>query len=228
MQLPLAPLFLSLALALSGSTSLAAESGMIVETAVQHARLQTRSYPGNVTITPSKTNFPPLPECSAMEGFTPPGAKMMGRVAVGVRCLAPQAWSVLVPLTISASATYVTTTRPLAAGQVIQPEDLSVLTTDASALPTGAVSDPAQAIGKAVRNSLGAGQALRSDGLLAPLVIRQGQTVKVVSKGNGFAVSSEGKALGNAAVGQMVQIRMMSGQSVQGIARADGSVEISF
>jgi len=97
-----------------------------------------------------------------------------------------------------------------------------------SSLPTGVITDPASATGKTLRNSLGAGQPLRSDQLLAPLVIRQGQTVRVISKGPGFAVSSEGKAINNAAVGQIAQIRMNTGQTVSGIAQADGSVEISF
>ena len=110
----------------------------------------------------------------------------------------------------------------------MQATDLTTLSGDMSSLPTGIVTDPANAIGKTLRNSLGAGQPLRSDQLLAPLVIRQGQTVRVISKGPGFAVSGEGKALNNAAVGQIAQIRMSSGQTVSGAAQADGSVEISF
>jgi flagella basal body P-ring formation protein FlgA len=50
----------------------------------------------------------------------------------------------------------------------------------------------------------------------------------VVSRGSSFAVTAEGRALNNAAEGQLAQVRMASGQTVSGIARADGSVEISF
>lgn len=228
MRLPSLPFLVFLTALPLSAPACAEETAMIVETALSHARLQTQKYPGKVVITPGKTNFPPLAACSAMEAFTPPGSKMLGKVTVGVRCLAPQAWSVLVPLTVTASATYVTTVRPLVAGQVIQADDLTVVTADASILPTGSIADPTLAVGKTVRNSIGAGQVLRGDALLAPLVIRQGQTVKVISQGNGFAVSSEGRAINNAAVGQVVQVRMPSGQSVQGVAKADGSIEISF
>ena len=106
--------------------------------------------------------------------------------------------------------------------------DIVVVSGDLSTLPTGIIGDPQAVIGKTLRNSLAAGQPLRSDQLLAPLVIRQGQTVRVISAGPGFAVSAEGKALNNAAEGQVAQIRMNSGQTVSGIAKADGSVEISF
>ena len=119
-------------------------------------------------------------------------------------------------------------TNGAAAGQTVAAADLRVISGDLAALPTGIITDPQAAIGKTLRNSLGTGQPLRSDQLLAPLVIRQGQSVRVVSRGSSFAVTAEGRALNNAAEGQLAQVRMASGQTVSGIARADGSVEISF
>jgi flagella basal body P-ring formation protein FlgA len=152
---------------------------------------------------------------------------MMGKTSVGVRCLGPNIWNVLVPMEISITGSYVTTSRAILAGQSIQASDLHVLTGDISSLPTGIIADPALAVGKTLRNSLGAGQLLRRDQLISPMVIRQGQSVRVISKGEGFSVSAEGKAINNASDGQIVQIRMNSGQTISGTARADGSVEIS-
>ncbi len=220
---------LLLALALTLSPSLfSAEADLVLDTAERYLRLQTQGLPGKVTITMGKLDARRLPACTALEAFSPPGTRLSGRTHVGVRCLGPNIWSVLVPAQIAVTGNYVTTTRPLAAGQALQAGDLTTLSGDISSLPTGVITDPANAIGKTLRNSLGAGQPLRSDQLLAPLVIRQGQTVRVISKGPGFAVSSEGKAINNAAAGQIAQIRMNTGQTVSGIAQADGSVEISF
>ena len=206
----------------------AAEADLVVDTAERYVRLQTQGMPGKVQITMGKLDVSRLPPCSAHEAFSPPGTRLNGKSHVGVRCLGPNIWSVLVPVHISVSGNYVTTSRPLGAGQAITAADLTVLSGDLSSLPSGVVIDPQSAIGKTLRNSLGAGQPLRGDQLLAPLVIRQGQTVNVISKGPGFAVSAEGKALNNAAEGQVAQIRMNSGQTLSGVARADGSVEISF
>jgi flagella basal body P-ring formation protein FlgA len=41
-------------------------------------------------------------------------------------------------------------------------------------------------------------------------------------------VSSEGKALNNASDGQVVQVRAASGQTISGIARPGGMVEVSY
>lgn len=200
----------------------------VIDMAERHARLQTQGLPGKVAITVGaldpRTQLPP---CTAHEAFTPPGARLWGRTHIGVRCLGPNTWSVLVPVQISVTGQYVTTARPLSAGQVVQAGDLVTLSGDLATQPTGVVTDPANAVGKTLKNSLGAGQLLRADQLLAPLVVRQGQTVRLISKGAGFSVSSEGKAINNASEGQVVQIRMPSGQVVSGVAKPDGTAETS-
>lgn len=213
---------------LLSSLAFAADHDVVLDTAERHLRLQTQGLPGRVDITMGKLHIGQLPPCSAHEAFSPPGMRLSGNVHVGVRCLGPNSWTVLVPARIAVTGDYVTTARALVAGQTLRADDLAVVSGDLSKLPTGTVTHPAAAVGKTLRNSLAAGQPLRNDQLLAPLAIRQGQSVRVVSKGEGFAVSGEGKALNNAAEGQVVQVRMSSGQTLSGMARSDGSVEISF
>jgi len=226
--MPVRSLLFAFLLLFAGRPLLAAETDAALDTAERFVRQQTQGIPGKTTITMGKLDTVRLPPCSAYEAFSPPGTRLSGRTHVGIRCLGPNIWSALVPVQITTTGTYVTTTRPLGAGQLIQVGDLAIMTGDLSSQPTGVITDPANAIGKTLRNSLGAGQALRGDQLLAPLVIQQGQSVRVISKGNGFAVSSEGKALNNAAAGQIAQIRMNSGQTVSGVAKSDGSIEIAF
>jgi len=222
-------LFFQLLAALSYASLLpAAEADPILDTAERHIRMQTQGLAGTVQIRLAKPETSRLPPCNAYEAFTPPGGRLIGRTHVGVRCLGPSSWNIMLGAEISVSGTYVTTARPILAGQAIQASDLNTQTGDISVLPTGFLSDPAQAIGKTLRNALGAGQVLRADRLLAPLIIQQGQVVKVISRGEGFAVSAEGRALTNAGVGQAVQVRMNSGQTVSGTARPDASVELNF
>jgi flagella basal body P-ring formation protein FlgA len=96
-----------------------------------------------------------------------------------------------------------------------------------STLPSNVLTDQSQVIGKTVKNGFSAGQPLRSDLLITPWAVQQGQNVKTVSNGPGFSVSSEGKALNNAIAGQLVQVKTNSGQTVSGIAQPGGIVEVS-
>lgn len=216
---------LALFAALTGN---AADFRVVQETAEQHVRIQTKGNKGKVTIRMGQIDIAKLPNCDVHEAFTPPGSRMIGNTSIGVRCLAPHSWSVLVPVQIAITGNYITTARALPPGQLILASDLVVLNGDLSSLPAGILSDPSEAVGKSLKNALGAGQPLRAEQLMSPLVIRQNQSVRVVSKGDGFAASAEGRALNNAAEGQVVQVRMSSGQTVSGIAKNDGSVEISF
>lgn len=195
--------------------------------ALRHAQTQSRGLPGEVAIEIGHLDPQTrLPACSSLEAYTPPGARPWGKTHVGVRCLAPNVWNILMPATITVTGNYVVTARALAAGQTVQAGDLAVLRGDLASLPAGIINEPDKAVGKTLKNSLAANQPLRSDLLLAQLLVRQGQVVKLYSRGANFTVTSSGKALNNAAEGQVVQVKVSSGQTISGIVQSDGSVEI--
>jgi flagella basal body P-ring formation protein FlgA len=188
---------------------------------------QLHGQPGKVSV--SAGPIDPrlrLPACSAYQPYTPSGTRLIGNVSIGLRCTAPARWSIFVPVKIVIESSYVASAVPLAAGQIVQAADLSVQSGDLGNLPAGVLNDPAQAIGKSLRFAVAAGQPLRQDMLLAPQVIQQGQTVKLIFQGEGFTASNEGKALNAAAEGQVVQARTASGTVVSGIAQANGSVRV--
>lgn len=194
-----------------------------------YLRVQTGSLPGRATYSAGAIDSRlALAACGALEVFLPPGSRLWGNTSVGVRCNAPVAWSIYVPVKVNVTGAYVTTSRALASGQLLSEADLVMNQGDLTQMPAGIVTEISQAIGKTLSNPLAAGQAVRADLLRKPNAVLQGQNVKVVSQGRGFSVSAEGKAIGNAGVGQVAQVRMHSGQMVSGIARADGSVEVNF
>ncbi|WP_412479174.1 flagellar basal body P-ring formation chaperone FlgA [Azonexus sp. IMCC34839] len=207
---------------------LALDGKRISETAQHFVLQQLSGNKGEAKVNVGNIDTSRLPDCEAPEAFLPAGARLIGRVYIGIRCNHPHRWSVLVPVQISITGTYLTLNRALAAGQIVQANDILVTKGDISSLPTGAIADIETAVGKQLRNSLGAGQTLRADHLQSPWVVRQGQLVKIISQGNGFSISSEGQALNNAAEGQAAQVRMPSGQTISGIAQKDGSVIIVF
>ncbi len=218
---------LTLCLVFAVNSLFAADSRPIFQRAEQFARTQTHGLGGEISVTAGPLDTSRLPNCSALEAYPVPRARLLGNSYVGVRCLAPHPWNILVPVRVAILSTYLASSRPLLAGQSLEVEDIQVLTGDLGSLPNGIVTEPAFALGKTLRNSIGAGQPIRRDQLLAPIVVKQGQTVRVISRGDGFSVSGEGKAINNAAEGELVQVRMPNGQSVSGNAQADGSVDLS-
>ena len=169
-----------------------------------------------------------LAPCAALEVSRPAGAKAWGRTSVSVHCRAVRGWTIFVPVHVRVVNDYLVTAMPLARGQTITLNDVARQRGDLSDLPAGVLTDEREAVGKTVSMSVAAGRPLRADMLRQPVVIQQNQTVNVVSRGPGFQVTNEGRALTNGLDGQIVQVRLANGQVVSGVARSGGIVEIGF
>lgn len=196
--------------------------------AAAYAKQQTANLPGQVNVTVGAIEPVQLAPCAKLQAFLPVGAKLWGNSSVGVSCGLGAAWTVYVPVTVRVQAPVVVATRSLASGKHLTAEDLNMQVAELTQLPPGVVSDANEAIGKVLTVGVVAGYPLRQDMLRAPIVVRQGQSVRVIAQGQGFRVSSEGKAMSNAAVGQQVQVKAQNGQTVSGVVRADGTVEVQY
>lgn len=191
-------------------------------------KIQTKGLPGQVSWEIGGLDAGnQLGPCSNFDISRPAGARPWGRTNVVVRCLGTAGWRVYVPVHVRVKTDYLISTRPIAQGQAVVADDLATEMGDLSELPASILTDPSLAIGKVAASSIPAGRPLRADMLRSQTVVRQGQTVKVVSRGPGFAVANEGRALANAQEGQVTQVRLGSGQVISGVAKPDGTVEIS-
>lgn len=205
------------------------DPGVVRQVAEQFLQAQSAALPGKVTITVGALNQKmALAACAAPEAFQQPGARAWGKTTVGVRCAAPTPWTVYIQATVNVVADYVAAAVPLVQGQTIEAGQLVMVKGDLGALPNGVVTDMGQAIGRTSVTSLPSGAPLRLDLLKSKPVVQQGQMVRVVSSGNGFSVSAEGKAIGNAGAGQVVQVRTAAGAILSGVAKAGGLVEVVF
>lgn len=195
----------------------------------EYLRVQTRGLPGDASFSiaafDQDNNLPP---CAMLEAFSPLGARLFGRTHVGVRCQTGAQWQVYIPAQIRLIADYLVAARPLAMGEPISSADVIRRRGDLGELPAGVLTREELALGQTPRISIGAGQPLRADLLKRESAVQAGQSVKVVSRGAGFAVSTDGQAMNNAAEGQLARVRIGSGQTVSGVARSGGTVDITF
>jgi flagella basal body P-ring formation protein FlgA len=168
--------------------------------------------------------------CERLDVGMAAGARPWGRTHVSVRCLAAgkQKWALFVPVHIQVSTRYLVSARPVSAGQTLSEGDLQWMAGDLAELPAAVLTDAAQAVGYIATTSLPAGRPLRTDMLRQPALVQQGQSVKVITSGPGFEAANEGRALNNAAMGQVAQVRLNSGSVVSGLVRSDGAVDIRF
>lgn len=192
-------------------------------------KVQTKGLPGQVSFEVGELDpGNQLVPCGSFDISRPSAAQPWGRSNVLVRCLDEAAWRVYVPVHVRVKMEYLISARPIPQGQLLSTNDLATQYGDLSELPANILTDPAVAAGKVAAASIPAGRPLRADMLKAQIAIRQGQTVKVISRGAGFEVANEGRAMNNALEGQVAQVRLGNGQVVSGIAKSAGTVEVNY
>lgn len=221
-------LLTALLLIAPGQPLLAADSAAIRGAVDEFLRTQIKGLPGKASYSIGNIDAERLAGiCEGFDVSMGNGARPWGKTQVAVRCRGGT-WQLWVPVQIRVVAEYLVIARPINAGQILTDADVRGQLGELSDLPNGTLMDKEQALGRAAIASLAAGRPLRADMLRQPTVVQQGQSVKIVGTGSGFQVTNEGRALTNAVVGQVTQVRLNSGQILSGVVRADGTVEIRF
>ncbi len=117
--------------------------------------------------------------------------------------------------------------RSLAAGEIVQPEDVIWTEVQAHLAPRGAPSDASAVIGQAARRPVRSGAPVAAHDLSAPQVIRRDELVTVAYNVGGVSLSLQGKALQGAAVGEPVSIlNPQSKKTIVAVASGPGQAVV--
>ncbi len=218
-----------LGLLLVGQPAVAARQNLsaVRQAALDYVYSQLQGQPGTIDVSMGNPdNRLNLPPCASMQGYLPIGARLVGRTSVGVRCMAGANWTITLPTQISIVRDVVVAARPLGYGQTLGPADIATRPMELAELPATVLIDPGQAVGRALVSAVQAGTPLRNENFRAPYAVLQNQSVRLVAESTGFRVESQGKALGNALVGQVVGVKTDNGQVVQGVVQGPGLVVV--
>lgn len=219
-------LFVSLLLECIAASAAVQDHAQIRNAVSAFVQQQTAALPGKASSKIEEMDGRiALPECARLEAFLPAGSQLIGRTAVGVRCMEKNGWSIFIPVQVRLNLDLLVSARQLPLGHTLQEGDLARQTTETTQV--SGFTDPRQVLGKVLRYGITAGQILREDMLRLPYSVTQGQVVQLTVQGRGFSVRSEGVALNNASEGQTVQVRVAAGRVTGGVARAGGVVEIT-
>lgn len=165
-----------------------------------------------------------LSACESLDAFAPPGARYWGNATVGVRCSAPSAWTLYLPVTVSVMGQVVVSARAIRKGEALSEEAVGLQEVDLTQLPAGGAGDTGAVIGRVAKGPIAGGTVVRMDSLKAHPVVLQGQVVRVAYAGAGFEVHSAGRALTSGGIGEDVEVRAQSGRLLRGVVRAQGWV----
>ena len=168
-----------------------------------------------------------FPQCAELRTAYFGNPNPYGAQTVEVRCAAPNAWSLYLPVRVDRPQGVVVVARALQAGHVLTAADLTTVERDAAHLPPGAVNDAQALVGQVLRYSVAAGQPLVQSMLTGPQLVHYGQSVSLVAQGMGVRLVALGQAMADGRVGQSVLVRnVQSGRVVSGVVDAQGQVVV--
>jgi len=124
----------------------------------------------------------------------------------------------------TASVEVLSYARNLAAGDVVQPEDVIWTTVQAHQANAAGPQDAEQVIGLSARRALRAGAAVASRDLVSPQVIARNDPVEVAFVSGGVRLTVHGRAQRNAARGEPVSVlNPASGKIIEAVATGPGT-----
>ena len=152
---------------------------------------------------------------------------VLGRVTVGIRCKAPEPWTIYLRGRVTSLASIPVLKIPVNRSELIGNDDVVIKEIQIDTDLRGVMIDPSQIVGKIATRNLIAGAPLRQKDLKAPRLIRRGQSVTIMSVAGGLKVTMKGKALGNASAGDRLWVQnQSSNKRVEGEVTPRGEVLI--
>jgi flagella basal body P-ring formation protein FlgA len=146
----------------------------------------------------------PVAACAQAVEVEATDTRTPARMRFTVRCA--DGWKHVFVVRASVSAPVLVTATNVAPGKPIAASDVTLERRDISAVPD-ALADTDQVIDMTSRRSLRSGEILRKSLLAAPVLVRRGETVRVVAQREQVEVTIVGEALDAGGRGDVVRVR---------------------
>jgi flagella basal body P-ring formation protein FlgA len=165
------------------------------------------------------------PPCARPVNIEAVDTRTPARMRFAVLCPGTGGWRYEYVLRGAVSALVAVTAAPVAAGQMLAPDNVTLERRDVSTV-TDSISSLETASGQAARRSLRAGELLRQAQLSAPLLVKRGEAVLMVARHEHAEISTSGEALDAGAAGALVRVRnLANGRVVRMRVTGAGTVE---
>lgn len=168
------------------------------------------------------------PACPEALFSNPTHNRLWGRTFMKVQCIGGDAHSFFVGLDFDVFAPVLVMKKTIPIGQAVGPDDVEFNTMNIAQLPQGWIDNMAHLNNKTATRSLTPGLVLRQDYIKGTPLIRRGDTVKVMMKGQGFSIDGSAQAVEAAELGQSIKIKTSQGKILTGIAIEQSVVELTL
>lgn len=171
-----------------------------------------------------------LQNCSApFETFANSASNALGARTIGVRCNAPEVWTVYVPVLVKVMKPVVVSARPLAANQTLRAQDVKLQMRNIADLRQGYLQTKDLVVGQQLKYSLAMGMVIPAHGLKKERIVHRGEQVILVASAGTMEVRVKGTAMDDASLGESVKVKNnTSKRVVEGVVHRAGVVKVTM
>lgn len=148
--------------------------------------------------------------------------KRWGNVTISAQCNNKAKKYIQVNIAIMGS--YIVANQTISSGTIITEEHLRQQSGRLDTLPANVILDKAQAINHIALRDINPDEPIKAASLQKNWYIKAGQVVKVIINGDGYQIVTTGKTLNNAILDDHVNIKLNSGNILEGIVTSQGVV----
>lgn len=171
-----------------------------------------------------------LAECAPpLEAFLPSNTAPGAKATVGVRCAAPVAWTLYVPVVVEIEAPILVLRRALARRSAVDPTDVELQTRRLPGTASRFISDLGNLRGRRLKRALPAGTPLTADVLVPDVLVRRGQQVTLLAANGPFEIRAQGQALSDGAASERIRVQNVTSRKVvEGVVENSSTVRVGL
>lgn len=149
------------------------------------------------------------------------------RPSLQVSCEGSRPWRLFVTASVEIHGPALVAARPLARGERVTADMVTTQPVVVNASRRGVMRSADEVAGMEIRRPVNTGSVITPDLLSAPDAVERGDHVIITATSGAFSVTSRGKALANASIGDQVLVENLgSARTVRANVVAPGRVEI--
>ena len=170
-----------------------------------------------------------LAPCTQIDPYLPVGNRLWGKTRLGLRCAQGTGkWNVFLPVTVSAFGPAWVVKGQVASGAVLSASDAMAVEVDWAEWTSPIVANQSDWVGHTASRMLTTGQALRQDMIKSTQVFQAGAFVRVLGRGPGFEIATNGQAISAGVVGESAKVKMDNGRTLSGMVVDERSVRVDL
>lgn len=145
--------------------------------------------------------------------------KLWGNLTITAKC---ENMTKYLQVYVAVKGNYVVANQSISAGTVITEQLIKTQSGQLDKLPSTIILNKSEVINHIALRNINNGEPIKNSMLQKNWYIKAGQTVKVIIDGEGYSVTSNGKALTNGALGESINIKLNNGNIIEGVVSVEG------